>query len=64
MARSDLDELGDRIYVLSCAVDDAHQDLSAGNHTVESVREILDWVLEAARAVISTTVSPSSTDSP
>lgn len=54
VARAELDDLKDRLYVLQCAVDDARRDLSAPRHTVKSLTEILEWVIEAAEAVTST----------
>jgi hypothetical protein len=46
-----LDELHDELYVLACAVDDAERDLAAlrAPPSVTEVREILEWLLEAAR---------------
>lgn len=51
IARAELDALHDELYVLACAVEDADRDLAtAGTKmTAREVREILDWVLEAAR---------------
>lgn len=51
IARGELDDLKDRLYVLQCAVDDARRDLAAPRHTVKSLREILDWIIEAADSV-------------
>jgi hypothetical protein len=51
MARAELDALHDDLYVLACAVDDADRDLRAAGSraTAAELREILDWVLGAAR---------------
>jgi hypothetical protein len=51
VARAEIDELHDELYVLACAVDDAEHDLrNAGQRpSAADVREILDWLLEAAR---------------
>lgn len=51
IARAELDALHDELYVLACAVEDADRDLSAANSkmTAKELREVLDWVLEAAR---------------
>jgi hypothetical protein len=50
VARSALDELQDRLYVLSCAVQDVDRDLARVRRpTTSDLREALDWVLEAAR---------------
>lgn len=50
MATAELDALHDELYVLACAVDDARRDLAAAGAepTASELREILDWVLEAA----------------
>ncbi|CAN5571960.1 hypothetical protein BH23ACT3_BH23ACT3_22010 [soil metagenome] len=50
MARAELDELHDDLYVLACAVDDARRDLEATGDraTRQELREIIDWLLEAA----------------
>ena len=51
VARATLDELHDDLYVLACAVDDAERDLAAAGSkpTAGELRDILDWLLEAAR---------------
>ncbi|MBA3604615.1 MAG: hypothetical protein M3487_07635 [Actinomycetota bacterium] len=51
MARATLDELHDELYVLACAVDDADRDLDTlgSRPTPEELRQIIDWLLEAAR---------------
>lgn len=51
MAKATLDELHDELYVLACAVDDAERDLGAlgASPSATEVREILEWLLEAAR---------------
>ena len=51
VTRVELDELKDRLYVLQCAVEDARRDLAAPRHTVASMRDTLEWVLEAAESV-------------
>ena len=54
VARAELDDLKDRLYVLQCAVDDARRDLVSPRQSVKSLREILDWVIEAAESVTAT----------
>lgn len=51
IARAELDALHDELYVLACAVEDAERDLGAAGSraTATELRELLDWVLEAAR---------------
>jgi hypothetical protein len=50
VARDELDKLHDDLYVLACAVEDAERDLAAGaKQTAGSLRETLDWLMEAAR---------------
>lgn len=49
VARSELDSLRDDLYVLACAVDDARRDLAApGKRTERELRELVDWLLDAA----------------
>ncbi len=51
IARAELDALHDELYVLACAVEDAERDLSAagGKMSAKDLKELLDWVLEAAK---------------
>lgn len=51
IARQTLDELHDDLYVLACAVDDAERDLAelGARPSASEVREILEWLLAAAR---------------
>jgi hypothetical protein len=51
VARAELDALHDDLFVLACAVDDADRDLAAagGRATARELREILGWLLDAAR---------------
>jgi hypothetical protein len=51
VATAELDALHDDLFVLACAVDDAERDLraSGGQATAAELREMLDWLLEAAR---------------
>jgi hypothetical protein len=51
IARASLDELHDDLYTLACAVEDAERDLAAAGSrpTAGELRDILDWVLAAAR---------------
>lgn len=51
IARAELDALHDDLYVLACAVEDTERDLAAlgARPTAGDVREILDWLLEAAQ---------------
>jgi hypothetical protein len=48
VARRELDDLRDAVYVLACAVDDVDRDLADGPSAPE-VRTALDWLLAAAR---------------
>jgi hypothetical protein len=59
MTGEELDSLKDQIYVLHCALSDARNDLGKPRHTKDSIREILDWVMEAAEPVASASLSPS-----
>jgi len=51
VARATLDELHDELYVLACAVDDTERDLEAlgARPGPAELRQILDWLLDAAR---------------
>jgi hypothetical protein len=50
IVRDELDRLHDDLYVLACAVEDAERDLAGSTRpTAASLRESLDWLLEAAR---------------
>ena len=51
VARRELDELRDELFVLACAVDDTERDLSDAGASVTAgeLREMLDWLLDAAR---------------
>lgn len=58
MTRDELDALKDQIYVLHCAVIDARTDLTQPRHTTQSLREILEWLIEAAEPVAAASLSP------
>ena len=51
VARAELDQLHDDLYVLACAVDDTEKDLAAGGAktTATELRRILDWLVSAAK---------------
>lgn len=51
IARAELEQLHDELYVLACAVDDTERDLAdAGDGpSARELREMLDWLLDAAR---------------
>ena len=51
VAKGELDTLHDELYVLACAVNDAERDLAAAGvrPSTKELREILDWLLDAAR---------------
>lgn len=51
IARTELDALHDDLYVLACAVEDTERDLAAlgARPTAGELREILDWLLDAAK---------------
>ena len=59
MTREELDSLKDQIYVLHCALADAGNDLSKHRHNMDSIREILDCVMDADEPVSSASHSPS-----
>lgn len=51
ITRRELDALHDDLYVLACAVEDTERDLAAlgARPTAADVREILEWLLDAAK---------------
>jgi hypothetical protein len=51
LARSELEALRDRLYVLECAISDDERDLAAGLESSE-LREALAWLLDAARPLV------------
>lgn len=59
MTRDELDQLKDQIYVLHCALIDARRDLEHPKHTKETLRDILDWLMEAADPVAAASLTPS-----
>lgn len=52
VTRAELDDLHDRLYVLEAAMEDAERDLAGGDASAAAYREALDWVLAAARPLI------------
>jgi len=60
VARAELDRLYDDLYVLACAVEDTERELSATRHTAASLREALDWLMQAARPLKNRTLGQSS----
>src|SRR5262245_25358259 len=53
VARQDLDELRDALYVVEAAVEDVDRDVGAADGNPEEVRRALDWLLEAVRPLLS-----------
>ncbi|NND75284.1 MAG: hypothetical protein HKN44_09790 [Ilumatobacter sp.] len=50
VVRGELDRLHDDLYVLACAVDDVDRDLAATpTPRAGELRDMLEWLLEAAR---------------
>ena len=52
MARAELDQLRDALYVLEAAVEDVERDLAATADDPAEVRRSLDWLLDAARPLL------------
>ena len=52
MARSELDQLRDALYVLEAAVEDVDRDVEEGGDDPAEVRRALDWLLAAARPLL------------
>ena len=53
VARTELEGVRDRLYVLACAVADVERDVDDTTAAPE-VREALDWLLDAARQATET----------
>jgi hypothetical protein len=51
VARAELDELRDKLYVLEAAVEDVERDL-ADAESEQAVRDALAWILAAARPLV------------
>jgi hypothetical protein len=51
VARSRIDELQDRLWVLSCAIDDVDGDLARAQD-LDAYKAALEWLLDAARPVV------------
>lgn len=66
VTRAELDALRDELYVLACAVEDAERDLAALglDPPASELREILDWVLVAARPLRDREIAASSAPTP
>jgi len=60
VTRRELDALYDDLYVLACAVDDTTREMKAQKQTTASLRESLEWLLDAARPLRDRTLAPSS----
>lgn len=52
MARRELDELRDALYVVEAAVEDVDRDLLAAGDDPEETRRALDWLLQAVRPLL------------
>jgi hypothetical protein len=52
MARSELDDLRDALYVLEAAVEDVDRDLEDAAEDPRELRRALDWLLAAARPLL------------
>lgn len=59
VARSELDELRDDLYVLACAVDDAERDLESlgARPSVRELRSIVDWLITSAKPLTTRQIS-------
>lgn len=57
MARGEVDELRDQVYVLAAAIEDVDRDLAESSEP-EDVAAALAWLLEAARPLAAVGSSP------
>ena len=51
VARAELDNLKDLIFVLQCAVNDVRHDLESPRQSKDSLTEMVAWLLDAAEPV-------------
>jgi hypothetical protein len=53
VAKAELDQLHDELYVLACAVDDVDRDLATAGKPPppKDVQQMLSWLLDAARPI-------------
>ncbi len=60
VAKDELDRLHDELYVLACAVNDADRDLAeaGAKPSVRELRDIINWLLEAARPLRDRELTP------
>jgi hypothetical protein len=52
MARDELEQLRDALYVVEAAVEDVDRDLAAAPDDAEEARRALDWLLQAVRPLL------------
>ena len=52
VARSELEQLRDALYVVEAAVEDVDRDLAAADDDPEEVRRALEWLLQAVRPLL------------
>jgi hypothetical protein len=52
VARDELEQLRDALYVLEAAVQDVERDLSEGTDDRAEIQQALDWLLAAARPLL------------
>ncbi|MEY3588075.1 MAG: hypothetical protein RJA47_671 [Actinomycetota bacterium] len=51
VAREELDNLKDLIFVLQCAVNDVRQDMTSPRQTKDTLTDMVTWLLDAADPV-------------
>ena len=52
MARAELDELRDALYVVEAAVEDVERDLAAAPDDPAETKRALEWLLDAVRPLL------------
>jgi hypothetical protein len=52
MARTELEELRDALYVVEAAVEDVERDVTAAGDDPTELRAALTWLLEAVRPLL------------
>jgi hypothetical protein len=54
MARAELEDLRDKLYVLRCAIEDVRRDL-AGSPTKQDYADAVAWLMDAAHPLVAET---------
>jgi hypothetical protein len=60
LARAQVDELHDHLYVLECAIEDAERDLATMGPrlSAKELEEVIHWLIENARPLLAQRLKP------